>query len=578
MKENSLPLWIGLTVLAVLLGAGCRRDVVDQLPSESEMAPDRLMIFVHGYVAEADAMASFIHRFTRQGVPLAWLGGEETKGGVRFHGHSFDFGAFSHAGSDHNISVESLARSFAEFYRELPETCPICRRRAHRPVEVTLVGHSFGGIVIREFLMEEAEREGLFRRAQGESAEGTRWHVGRIITTGTPYFGSVRTRLTYGFLSVLINGVIRTAVLGFVFPRAGSVYGGVTDAQARALSFGSPYLWQAHQRWLELLERMERAGYEVPRSLVCLSVGKNLAQVRGDGVTRFASANVAPLLARFGAETFVSSLPHQEMVRRPDRPWEAREQELLVRAIVRFQARGTLAGDQGGVLERYRIVALPEGDRLEPAAGSLDAGESGPVEVRQEVYMQRVDPEDPGSVEDFQRKTRRFGRVLKADLGDVWLCFYDGLPSGDVRPPILPIRTTLSLFQDRPIRSREQAELLTRNEVNADGLAIPVVYGLAQPRSHLIAIPDITPTGVYRLFVRLARGVTLTSRDVLVVNESAPPVPVDDESSEGVLLQVAPYRTNLVHVYLNRARILAEHPELKRLDLREVALVRAEVE
>ncbi len=563
------------SILVGLSTIGCHRQPALPLPAEADMAPDRLMIFVHGYVAEADAMSEFIHAFTRDGIPGEWIFAHGARRPVTYHAHSFDFGAFTHAGSDYNIPLPLLADTFSDFYHKLPETCPVCRRRASRPVQVTLVGHSFGGIIVREFLLREAERHGGLGHAPGSlAAEGEGgWHIGRVITTGTPFFGSVRTRLTYGFLSVLVNGLIRTAVMGFVYPPGGSAYGGISDAQARTLSFGSPYLWESHDRWRDLGDRMRQEGRSLPPWLVCLSVGKGLAQVRGDGVTRFASGNIAPLFPHNSMETFISSVPHQQMVRMKDKPWKAREQQVLIHAIARFQEAGTLENDPARLLQPFRIVGAPGEDRFEPdALPAADAAE--PPGFRQRVFMQRPNPDDPLDLENFERKTRRLNRVLRADQGDVWFCFHDGLPERtDGTPPrVLPIRTTISLFQDRPLRSRDRAELVARRETNVDGLSVPVVYGLSRPRSHLVAIPDVTPTGVYRMFIRLARGVELTSGDVRVVNEQVPAPPPLAGRGDLVRFRVAPHRTNLVHVYLDRARIFAEHPKLKRLDVRAVAL------
>jgi len=532
-------------MIALWLALACAPHApeVTPLPSAGATDPHRLILMTHGYVGETEAMRPLIDTLTRDGVPRAWLDGGE--GQQRYHVHAFDFGRFSRLASDHNVSIEALARAFGQFYHQLPETCPVCRDREDERVEVALLGWSFGGLVMREFLLQEALDHSGEPRVSAHGPED--WEIDRVVTLATPWFGSLRTRLTRGFLSMTVNGGIRTLIYGFFNPRKGEVWGNVIDEQERALKFGSVFQWRQHQRWRELAWRQE-----VPPWLVVAAVGHNKTALQGDGVTRFASANVAPLLPDAPMETFLTDVKHMEMFREVPEGPKSRELAWTLRAVTSFIERGSLAADDSGWLDTVTVEA---------ASGDT-----------QTFYLQ-APTDDPEQQADLATKKEKLTALYEVDQGDVWLRFFDGRR---VPPALLPLNGMASLFRRSEEYSRAWTELSWTAEPDADGVMVPVVQSLDLSRSHLVAIPDLQPTGAYSLKVRLAspespRGVPVRPSEVVVTvdGQDTPP----ESTGEDITLWIHPHRTNLVSVYLDTIRILQEHPELETIEIRDIALV-----
>lgn len=569
--------WLAVGLVGLLLAGCVGRAPLAPLPPAAELVPDRLVILLHGYTSDAEATLPLRELLYREGVPRGWVK-PGLPGRMYYHTHAFDFGTFTRVGSDHNVAVEDLAEALSGFYHKLPESCPVCRERAERPVQVTLVARSLGGIIGREFLLREEERGELLQvEVPGEGSARSPWRIRRVVTLGTPFYGSFKTLLSRGFLSLVINGMIRTVLLGFVKPEAGGTFGNVVDAQARALRYGSPFLFQQHMRWRALLERAAAAGRATPPWLVVASVGSPNPARNGDGVTRFASANVLPNLPNAPMEMFLTDVRHGDIFRAEggdDPRRQYREMIRTARAVVRFIEAGTLRDDPTGATTRWQIVGARGARRLEPLR--RDTSEEGSV-----VYLQS--PDDQGRQDalyhkDLRRKVGRVNEALAADLGDLWLRFYDGLPDGPTPPEVLPLRRALSLFRSGVERSRSWVDLVAATEADSAGAEVPVVQEMAPLRPHLITLPDITPTGLWGLVVRVdvprrARPVAVAREDIRVVYEGEPvhpPIRPGDESLTA--LWIDPHRTNLVSIYLDGSRLRARYPELGPLEIRELGL------
>ncbi len=431
MSPRPLLRAAALALLAGALAASCAlRQPPPPLPGAADLEPDRLILLTHGYVSDTDTMTPLFDALMREGVPRGWLGGGE--GRARYHLHAFDYSRFTAIGSDHNVPIEALTRAFSRFYHDLPESCAACRGRLERPVEVTLVGRSFGGMMLREFMLQEAlEHDGTLRVHHHGPG---RWEIKRMITLATPFFGSVRTRLTQGFLSLTINGLWRTVAFGFVNPSGGGVFGNVIDEQALALQIGSLYQWNQQMRWQELAERGLSQGYELPPWLTMVAVGHPDTAVQGDAVTRFASANMAPMQTHQRVETFAVDIKHMEFFRNEQRGRKQRELDRALRALTRFVEFGTLEGDESGWLERY------------PVPGQDQA-----------ILVPRPDDADHAE-RDAQRRRERLDALFSEDQGDVWLRFFDGRPDGEAE--LLPLSRSLSVFRAGLMPSRIWTELV----------------------------------------------------------------------------------------------------------------------
>lgn len=572
--KSTRKFWSSLRVMGAffllwgLFGHPARAQTRMPLPAEASLVPDKLLIFVHGYLSSASPMRAFMDQFARQGVSAQLLG-DPGAPAQPYHIHAFDYGHFTRPGSDMNLSPEELARAFEEFYIQLPESCPICRRRAQRPVEVSLIAHSFGGVILREFLVTRMEQGRERSSLEAQAATGFPWQVRRVITTGSPYFGSTKTRLMQGFLGVLGNGLIRTALFGFIRPDAAGVFGNTIDAQGRALRLGSPYLWDLQQRWKRLLDR--EGTSTLPPWLVITAVGTASPARTGDGVVRFSAANLSPLFPGASMETLVVNLEHRTMVRLTRAGLAQREQAQMVAAIQHFILTGTLANAPAGLARPYALLKNERETQLLP-------WEQVPPEqelIPPKLYLPVPTASDPIQQEDFQQRMAQLHALMSVDEGDVWLRFYAGLPSHELgrKPPVLALSRPLSFFQNGVERSRDWTDRVARAEPNLDGEWIPTVQSLAPMRSHLISIPDLRPTGAYRLWVRLDHGVELNAEDVHVELEGgSSALAWQRENPMGIPLWLRPQQVNLVHVYLNIPKIRAEHPRLKRVEVREVAL------
>ncbi len=534
-----------LASFLLLLAACARPAPPPPLPAARDLSPDRLVLMTHGYVSDGAAMRPLIDALSREGVPGGWA---DSGARTRYHTHAFDFSRFSRLGSDHNVGIEDIARNFAHFYHELPRTCPICAEREGREIDVALLGFSFGGLVLREFLLQEAADHAGHPREHEHGPPG--WSVDRLVTLATPWFGSFRTRLTRGFLSLALNGGVRTVLFGFFSPRRGEVFGNVIDEQERALRVGSAFQWRQHGRWRRLAAQRARGGDPLPPQLAVIGLGHRKPALQGDGVTRFASANIAPLLPEAQVESFLVDVKHMEMFREGLSPRKTRELGQTLRAVVRFIERGSLAGE-----------------------GWLDA-----VDWRGQRFYLQAPTGEAAPDGDLAAKRAKLDALLATDQADVWLRFFE-LREGGGRV-LLPLRGLSSLFRKALVYSRSWAALATDYELDAEGRRIPVIQSMDLDPAHLVAVPDFRPTGTYRLLIRLAspedpRGVLVSAGQASLavsgrLGELSPP-----GSPDQLTLSIRPHQTNLINVSLDGAAIRAAHPELEALEIRDIALVPA---
>lgn len=513
-------------VVCALVLAGCREKPPQPvLPLSSEMVEDRLVIVMHGYISSGKDIAPLVEG----------LAHHERR---PYHVHSFDFGAFSRVGHSHNAGVEELSDAFSAFYAELPERCPVCAERAERPVEVTVVARSLGGLITRETLMD------------GADAARAPWRVERVVTLSTPFFGSVMTRFSTGFLSIVLNGFVRTALFGFVNPERGGNFGRVVDEQIRALRLGSPYLWGSHMRWREHTASSSR----VPDWLTVLAMGSPKPELRGDGVMRLAAGNIAPLLPGTGTEALLLDVLHSELFNKPCEGHEARELALALTAIRRFIEDGSLAREPS--LALHTLARGADGRLLLEKTSSLPA-DAEPLP--QTFYLQ------PDGA-DREEKLADLSRILSKDAGDLWLRFYTGRPGAPGHEIVLSRH--LSAFQQGPEWAWQ--ELDATYELDASGRHVPTTMTVGPTHSHLIHIPDVAPTGDWGLQVRLVGGIALPADWVWLDVQGG-----DETRAEGVdwsPLHIAPLQPNLVRVFIDEDAVRAAHPELGALEIAEVSL------
>ncbi len=454
-----------------------------------EVAPPpargQVAFLVHGYISDAED-------FDPLGDALAHGGMH----GEPVHTHRFDFGRFSRVGYDHNLGVARLGDALGEAVSVARRDCPVCRAEADKPLSVTLIGRSFGGLVVREAWLQQVDQE------------WGPWSIDRIITLATPYHGSKMTRYSTGFLSVLINGGIRTVLYGFVNPERGGAFGQVYDDQIRAMRLGSPYQLDADDRIHARLSEQE-----APPWLVLPSVGARDYVREGDGVVRFSSGNVAPTMPRLGVETVPLSVRHGRLFSGTPK---GQEEEELARALVAiryFMDHGTMRGAPGFSPYLFDGSAFVPGE----APGTT-------------VFL-------PTEREQHKRLVDRLEGLARADLGDVWLRFFSGTP-GDARPVgILP---GLTLLQSSEEWSRQWVDVALDQTSPSNN---PVVAALPVESRHLF-LSDVTPSGTWRIAVDVEGVGTIADEQLqVVVNAGAP--------HAGGAIEVLPLQNIVVDVYID---------------------------
>ncbi len=481
MHRLRVPVLFRLVLLLGLVGlVGCASDRRGPapLPGAAALDPDTVVVLLHGYISSAD-------QFTDLQEPLQ----QGMDGKPPLHVHSFDYSAFSRVGFDHNLGVERLGEVLADTVHGLPDHCEICAGRAaalasgerETPPQVVFIARSFGGLILREALLGEAP------------VLPAGWELKGAMTLGTPFFGSELTRYSYGFLSVIINGGVRTALFGFVNPRRGGTFGNVIDAQVRARRLGSPYQVHAHERWKAHTD----AGKAPPWAAV-LSVGSRDPVNEGDRVVRFSAANAAELYPGWDVENLVIDVRHSRLFNAPPRRNEARELDRLLPLIRDWIDRPTLAG---------RADLVPR----TPVPG-------GPA-----MY---VFPESAAQ--------SKLAHLARADRGDVWLRLWRGRPDDAV--PLHPARD-LGPFQVGEEWSRRWQELRTETRPTVDGQQVPTVLAAGPLSSHMVFLPDLTPSGRWSVEVELDDVWAEDARLVI--------------GRDGDAIDVKPLRNNIFDVYLD---------------------------
>lgn len=502
------------------LGLSCARPEMglSNTAATPPMLHHKVAILVHGYISDAGEFAGMAERLSRGDADNAPL-----------HLHRFDYSQFSRVGYDHNLGVERLGEALGEAVAALRTDCPVCAGWADDPVDVTLVGRSFGGYVVREALLQDVE-----------STWGG-WEVDRVVTMASPLYGSALTRYSTGFLSVIINGGIRTVIYGFVNPERGGAFGKVIDAQIRAMRLGSPYQLEVHDRFVDWL------GEDFPPPwLVITALGSRDVVRQGDGVARMNSANIAPLFPTMGVETVPVVVKHKRVFAGEPHGDEGDELERALRAVRHFIDRGTVRGTEG--LERHALTPT----------GCRPAGRSPlPEDAVAELWMPPDD--DPG----HERVDRKLRTLVEADIGDVWLRFYDGLPglSTELRP--IELSRRLSPLQSSPEWSRRWLDLeLSAYEEHA-GANVPGIIAVGPVGSRHVFLPDVTPSGEWTVGLDLVgHGPVDPALLRVVVNGQFQHSPST--------LTVAPLRNNVVDVYLDGETLRASQPSLRSISIDRV--------
>lgn len=459
-------------------------------PPQRPPAPsERKVVFlVHGYISDAEEFSVLARSLAH--------GGEH---GAPLHVHRFDYSRFSRVGSDHNLGVERLGEALGEAVSAARQSCPVCRAWADTPVDVSLVGRSFGGYIVREALLQDA------------AAEWGPWEVDRVVTMASPLYGSTLTRYSTGFLSVLINGGIRTALFGFLQPERGGAFGHVIDAQVRAMRLGSPYQLDVHDR----MEAWLGEDYPPPW-LVVPSLGARNTARKGDGVVRLASANLGPVFPGLGVETLPIVVRHGNVFAGEPQGSEATELDRALRAVRHFVDHGTVTTLSGLEPVAWRQGALRDVSRAEPPADA--------------VWV-------PASDAAAELVRSRYERVALADLGDVWLRFFRGTPGVDAQP--LPLAPGLSPLQSSTEWSRRWLELDVAPP-DATGTSVLAVEPVG-PRHVFLA--DVTPTGTWSVGLDLS-GVGPVPAERLRVRVNGGPL------STGGAVDVSAQRNNVVDVFV----------------------------
>jgi hypothetical protein len=488
--------------LAGLLALGLRGGpAVGGPPDRARLDPHRLVLVLHGYTSSSAELAPLIDVLQAGDPPDH----------APYHTHAIDFGVFSRVAHDHNLDVETLADLLNELYEGLPTRCEVCAARAEAPVKVALITRSLGGVIAREALLRGMED----RRSP--------WNIDRLVTLGTPWMGSTLTRFATGFQSIVVNGLLRTVLFGFVAPSRGGNFGRVNDAQARALRLGSPFLWDANARWSGEQARRQAAGEALMPTLHVLGLGSDDAQRRGDGVSRLASANVAPLFPASSTETLLTVLRHAEMWNRPPTPEHAPALRCLAPTLLHFVAHGSAVGAQCDGQDA--VLALPPGLVGHPSA---------------RIYGQAFDgAPDPALLGAVARLEPR------GDLGvRVELLGRDG------QRRELAIPSNLSLFASDPEWSRNWPGTEAEQELEPSGRLVTTTLHVGPSPSRQLYLPDLSAATSYSLSVEL-RGVGLVDGHALWV-EGPGRLP-----SSAAHLRVYPHQANLLYVIIDEASLPA---------------------
>lgn len=123
--------------------------------------------------------------------------------------------------------------AYAFGYDSLKDSIDVHSARLHQHLLATqqadtcihLVGHSLGGLVIRHFL-----------------ATYSNWHIGRVVTLGTPHLGSVCAKYAKNFLPLLIGRAYANALDGNIPPLPSHITLGVI-AGNKSFGLGKPLIY-----------------------------------------------------------------------------------------------------------------------------------------------------------------------------------------------------------------------------------------------------------------------------------------------------------------------------------------------
>ena len=156
------------------------------------------VVLVHGWCGEPNVFGEMGELLTEAGLTV---------------GEPFDYSALTRvpAFADTGVAIEQLAAIFAGYVLKV--------LKDHGANQVDVVAHSMGGLVVRAWMA-------------GRSAAAYQGQIRRLVTTGTPHYGTDLARLFH-----LLT-----------FPFGGLVCSGTQGKQMR---FGSSFLMELHKGWIE---------------------------------------------------------------------------------------------------------------------------------------------------------------------------------------------------------------------------------------------------------------------------------------------------------------------------------------
>lgn len=138
--------------------------------------------------------------------------------------------------SSYELDYRSLRQPIAQHSRQLNDWL-ICNHDPDEPIH--LVGHSLGGLVIRDFIYRYPN-----------------WQIGRCVTLGTPHTGSTTAHYVKKLISPLVGQSYTSGLDGTVAPLPGDVCMGVIAGNS---PYGLGQLFLRHNNRRSNLAEEEQA-------------------------------------------------------------------------------------------------------------------------------------------------------------------------------------------------------------------------------------------------------------------------------------------------------------------------------
>lgn len=165
------------------------------------MADKPLVVLIHGLHQRSFIMRPLAKRLQTYG----------------YHTHKHDYHSLTESIEQHSKSLNSWLTAH------------------HHPSEaIHLVGHSLGGLVIRDFIHRFPK-----------------WQIGRCVTLGTPHLGSVSANYIKKWMSPLVGQAYQGGLDGSVAPLADNICLGVIAGNS-PYGLGQPFLrYHSHHQKLD---------------------------------------------------------------------------------------------------------------------------------------------------------------------------------------------------------------------------------------------------------------------------------------------------------------------------------------